>query len=46
MLGPVAGRDLWGLYRGAEVFAHPEPARGVRPPGARGDGATARGRVL
>lgn len=32
MLGPVAGRDLWGLYRGAEVFAHPSHHEGFGLP--------------
>jgi glycosyltransferase involved in cell wall biosynthesis len=32
MLGPVAGSDLWGLYRGAEVFAHPSRHEGFGIP--------------
>lgn len=32
MLGPVSGRDLWGLYRAAEVFAHPSRHEGFGIP--------------
>ena len=34
------------LYRGADLFAFPSLPRGLRAPGARGDGAGDRGRLL
>ena len=35
--GPVRADRLLALYRGADLVALPEPARGLRPAGDRGD---------
>ena len=45
-LGWVSAAELEGLYAAAAAFVFPDARRGVRPAGARGDGARGAGRLL